>query len=113
MKNQKENNNITRRDLVDILDKKFQDNQKSLLKHIDRKLKDSQESMAIIVNNSTQATQDLLLEKMNQRFDAVDEKFREVTKQINKINLNAVDVVRQEEFEKLGGRVVKLEEKLV
>ena len=58
---------------------------------------------------------------INERFERVDKKFEtlttemsqnftEVKKQIEKININAVDVVRQEEFNELENRMVDVEE---
>lgn len=60
---------------------------------------------------------------VNERFNTVDKKFeiltgemnknfKEVTNQINKISLNAVDVVRQKDFDDLKDRVTDVEEVL-
>src|SRR3989344_6846175 len=114
MKHQKQkNNNITKQELADILDQKFRKNQKSLLNSIDKRLEVHQESMAIMVGNAFQATQDLFVEKFNQidkRFDGVNKNIKELHQQVQKNNLNLVDVVRKEEFDKLESRVVTLEE---
>lgn len=55
-------------------------------------------------------------EYMDKRFDMLTvemrDGFRKVNTEINKINLNAVDVVRKEEFDKLETRVEDAEEAL-
>ena len=60
---------------------------------------------------------------IDQKFAVMDQKFEKITKemnqnfsevkqQINTININAVDVVRKEDFDKLENRVVDVEEVL-
>ena len=50
--------------------------------------------------------------QVNKRFDDVDKKFEQVTQKINNINLNIVDVVRTEDFNKLESRIANIEEAL-
>ncbi len=58
------------------------------------------------------ATMNEKFEAVDKRFDRVDAKFEQVTKQINNISLSIVDVVHQEEFDKLESRVITVEEKV-
>ena len=82
------------------------------------------DELAALINSSFQVNQDGMIkrfeyidkrfEHMDKRFDALTEEmrsgFKKVSSQIDKINLNAVDVVRKEEFEKLETRVTDVEE---
>lgn len=79
---------------------------------LDEKMDANHESMAVMVKNAVQGTQDLLVKKIDSLTDETREGFKKVNQEINKINLNLVDVVRQEDFDKLENRVVKVEETL-
>ncbi|OGZ65419.1 MAG: hypothetical protein A3C50_03710 [Candidatus Staskawiczbacteria bacterium RIFCSPHIGHO2_02_FULL_43_16] len=109
MKKQK-NNTFTRKELVDILDTKFKENQRSLLKSVGKKLEANQESMAGMVKTALQGTQDLIIKRFDEKIDGLDKNIKEIHKEVQKINLNAVDVVRKEEFDNLESRVADVEE---
>lgn len=68
--------------------------------------KKNQEEMAVMVKNAFQSNQ----EYMDKNFAVVNKNIKEVHTEIQKINLNAVDVVRKEDFDKLESRVVDVEE---
>lgn len=59
---------------------------------------------------------DKRFEKIDRRFESLEKEMKDdfgiVKKQIDQINLNLVDVVRQEEFNKLEQRVTDVEEVL-
>jgi len=102
MENTKEkNNNITKEDLVNILDKKFQNNQKFLLKSMDKKFQDNQKFLLKSVDKKFSEMEDSFAVMLYNSFDTnqkyMDKRFDQVTEKINSINLNLVDVVRKEE----------------
>lgn len=49
---------------------------------------------------------------MDKNFNVVNNNIKEIHREVQKINLNMVDVVRTEELDKLESRVVKLEKVL-
>ena len=59
---------------------------------------------------------DLAQKHVNERFEnfsgEMNKNFGEVKKQIDTININTTDVIRQEEFDKLENRVVDVEDVL-
>ena len=83
--------------------------------------KKNQEEMADMVKNAFQSNQEYMdkrfdavdkkFDAVDKRFDAMDKRFDQVVQEIHKINLNAVDVVHKEDFDKLEDRVVVLEER--
>ena len=89
--------------------------------------------LAVLMRDAFQSSQDYMDKKFNsidEKFDSIDKKFdsidkkfdslagqmnknfSEVKKQIDNINRNNVDVVHQEDFDKLEQRVVDVEEVL-
>mgnify|MGYP001591765700 CR=1 FL=1 len=112
MKNKKQKSKkITLDGLAGLVKQGFKRNQKEMAE------------MTVMVKNAFQGNQDYMdlkfnaidekFEKIDRRFDQVDENFKQVTQKINNISLNAVDVVRVEDLEKLDNRVIVLEEKMV
>ena len=59
-----------------------------------------------MLNDGFQATQDLIIGKLEQ----MDKNIKEIHREVQKVNLNNVDVVLKEEFEKLENRVGDVEE---
>ncbi len=49
-------------------------------------------------------------EYMDKNFDIVNKNIKEIHKEVQKVNLNIVDVVHKEEFDKLDSRMVDVEE---
>ncbi len=89
---------------------------------MDKKIKEKDmkvSELAVLMRDAFQSNQNYT----DKKFNAIDGKFisltgemntnfAEVKKQIDKININAVDVVRTEEFDKLEDRVTDVEEVL-
>ena len=101
-------------DLADLIKQESRKNTR-LIKSESKK---SQEEMAVMVKNAFQGNQ----EYMDKRFESItgemrsgfkkaDENFKQVTEKINNLSRNTVDVIHQEDFNKLESRVVSLEEK--
>ena len=96
--------------LSDLIKQESRKNLNGLTRLVKSESEKSQQEMAVMVKNAFQGNQ----EYMDNRFDVLTTEMRGgfeiVNKEINKINLNAVDVVRKEDFDKLESRMVDVEE---
>ena len=110
-------------DLADLIKQESSKNLNGLTRLVKSESKRSQQEMAVMVKNAFQGNQ----EYMDKKFDATDEKFNaidkrfealtgemrsgfnQVTEKINNLSRNTVDVIHQEDFDKLESRVVSLE----
>ncbi len=104
MKKKQKSDNIIKKDIKQLLN----DQTKVILGAVDKKLEANQDAMATMVFNDVQGTQDLLVGKI----DKIGADITIMHKEIKKINLNLVDAVRKEDFDKLADRVDVVEEVL-
>ncbi len=81
---------------------------KAILNLVDKKMDEKIDKLALMIGegfNGVDKKFETLTGEMNNNF-------KKVNQQINNINLNTVDVVRLEDFNKLEGRVIDVEEVL-
>ena len=70
----------------------------------------TEDRLGRMINKGFQTTQDLFVGEIKVLKEEMNNNFKKVNQQINNINRNVVDVVRLEDFNKLDGRVVDIEE---
>ncbi len=81
---------------------------KVILNAVNKRTDTKIDELAVLMHDAFQSNQDY----MDKKFDQIDKKFTEVKGAINNINLNIVDVVRLEDFNKLEERMIDVEEVL-
>lgn len=106
MAEKKQKNKITMDGLANLIRQESQQNLNKLTRLVKSESKKNQEEMGKMVVNAFQEAQNLFVN----RFEQMDKKIDGIHKEVQKVNLNIVDVVRKEEFDKLENRVVGVEE---
>src|SRR2546425_1062205 len=92
---------INKKDFQELLDGQTKAILNAVDKKIDEKIDEKIDGLAIMMKNAFQSNQ----EYMEKNFDAIEGNFKEVKQQIDNISKNTVDVIHQEEFDKLEDRV--------
>lgn len=110
-----EEKQVTKKDIQELLNGQT----KAILDVVDKKIDDKIDGLAVIMQDSFQTNQEYMdkrftevHEKMDTNFKQIKENFTEVKRQIDNLSRNIVDVVHQEQFDKLETRVVDVEEVL-
>ena len=96
---------VSKKDIQELLDGQT----KSILGAVDKKVDVKVSELAVLMRDAFQTNQDLFVGEIKLLKEDMNGKFKQVVDKIDNLSRNAVDVVRQEEFNKLDKRVTDVE----